>query len=561
LRDYYREVLSIYGYGKGRPFISEVIDVLDEKWDSKYLFIVEAPTGYGKSTITATLALKTYKEDGKLIIALPLRTLLEDQFNKLRKIVDDERVIGKRYMHEHDSPYLIKPITVTTVDTLAMTMFGIAPEDLSKVARRWDDWTGTITGSMGHYLFSWSSVALSDIILDEAHLLTDTTKSLTYLATLIEYMIKNDQKTVLMSATLSKTLKGAISKNLLKYKNKIEWIEFGEKDGEFISERMEKRYEIKLESLNQANKFAKILSWIEEGKENNLNRALVIFNTVADAIEFYKQVEDDNKLLLHSRFSTKEKEEKHKILNSLRNQERYIIVGTQTIEAGIDISSDLLITEVAPASSLIQRFGRFLRYYGEKDGTAYIWYEEPMVKKQNEDKYKVYDASLCASTLEYIEHNVGRINMHIPHGEVGYKKLIDTVYESCDITVDRNKVDDMLLTFVNLGDISHAVELMFKEEGSFIRESISIPVQVDAQQEEPIPIDHSLFNRLLRQNKVAGFICHDGKKVEEIASDIKEKLNDTHFLLKFMFRRNVKAFIIEGMYDRELGLLSDGIWQ
>jgi len=558
LRDYYREVLSIYGYGKERPFISEVIDVLDEKWDSKYLFIIEAPTGYGKSTITATLALKTYKEDDKLIVALPLRTLLEDQFNKLKKIINDDAAIGKRYMHEHGSPYLIKPITVTTVDTLAMTMFGIAPEDLSKIARGWNDWTGTITGTMGHYLFSWSSVAFSNIILDEVHLLSDATKSLTYLATLIEYMIKNEQKTILMSATLSKTLKNGISKNLLKYKNKIEWVEFSEKDSEFLIERMEKRYQIKLRSLTQAEKFTKILSWINDGKENSCNRVLVIFNTVTDAVEFYKQLEDDNKLLIHSRFSTKDKEEKNKILNKLINQDRYVIIGTQTIEAGLDMSSDLLITEIAPASSLIQRFGRFLRYHGEKYGIAYIWYEEPLMRNQK-DKYKVYDASLCITTLEYIKGNESRILMHIPHGEMGYKRLIDTTYEGCNITIDRNKVDDMLLTFVNLGDITHAVELMFKAEGSFIRESVTIPVQVDVQQEEPIPIDYLHFKKLLEDNKVVNFISRDGKKIEEITADIKEKLSDTRSLLRFMFGRDVEAFVIKGMYDHELGLLSDGI--
>lgn len=42
-----------------------------------------------------------------------------------------------------------------------------------------------------------------------------------------------------------------------------------------------------------------------------------------------------------------------------------IIVATQVVEAGVDISAATLITELAPWSSLVQRFGRCARYAGE----------------------------------------------------------------------------------------------------------------------------------------------------------------------------------------------------
>jgi CRISPR-associated endonuclease/helicase Cas3 len=43
-----------------------------------------------------------------------------------------------------------------------------------------------------------------------------------------------------------------------------------------------------------------------------------------------------------------------------------IVVATQVVEAGVDISASTLVTELAPWPSLVQRFGRCARYAGER---------------------------------------------------------------------------------------------------------------------------------------------------------------------------------------------------
>lgn len=49
-----------------------------------------------------------------------------------------------------------------------------------------------------------------------------------------------------------------------------------------------------------------------------------------------------------------------------------ILVATQVVEVGLDITSEALHTELAPAASIIQRAGRCARYENEK-GDVYVY--------------------------------------------------------------------------------------------------------------------------------------------------------------------------------------------
>ncbi len=86
---------------------------------------------------------------------------------------------------------------------------------------------------------------------------------------------------------------------------------------------------------------------------------LVIVNTVrrAQAIDaaLAKLRPDLDRLLVHSRFRPSERAER---AQRLRAQGERIVVATQAVEAGVDLTSAVLLTELAPVSSLVQRFGR-----------------------------------------------------------------------------------------------------------------------------------------------------------------------------------------------------------
>jgi CRISPR/Cas system-associated endonuclease/helicase Cas3 len=55
---------------------------------------------------------------------------------------------------------------------------------------------------------------------------------------------------------------------------------------------------------------------------------------------------------------------------ALAAQRGIIVISTQVVEAGVDISSETMITEVAPWVSLVQRFGRLKRFGKQNVGRS-----------------------------------------------------------------------------------------------------------------------------------------------------------------------------------------------
>ncbi|TVR48412.1 MAG: CRISPR-associated helicase Cas3' [Planctomycetota bacterium] len=107
------------------------------------------------------------------------------------------------------------------------------------------------------------------------------------------------------------------------------------------------------------------------GQHQSGTITLVVCNTVQRACETYaalgKQGRDTELKLVHSRFRPAERAEwREAFLNRGACGEGVdrIIVATQVVEAGVDISAATLVTELAPWPSLVQRFGRCARYGG-----------------------------------------------------------------------------------------------------------------------------------------------------------------------------------------------------
>ena len=607
--------------GRGRPFIDKVIDAIDREWGERNVFIVEAPTGYGKTAISLTIAKYSVEEELKAVVAYPLRTLLEQQMGSFKKLFSecgfDENIIGARYMMNPGSPYFVKPVTLTTVDTLALTMLGVAPEDLGKVlssvmgdGREW--------GSMGHYVFSWASAFTSNIVVDEAHLLADSGKALAFISFLAREAVLHDQHLIVMTATMPPQLPKAIEESIgwrrerlrtISFTDHLRSVEAGDVSDDFVVGRVSKEYVVETKPLDSSDGggVKEIVEWIAKACEEDvkLPRVLAVFNTVGEAVEAYRlalkelSMEPERILLLHSRFTAVDRKALAKKLDALAKEARkkesgepYTVIATQAVEAGVDITSNVFATDAAPPTTVVQRAGRFLRY-GEKKGRALLWWEgdEESLKVGKSGLYKVYDPRLVRATIRWVRSHGGRVNLHLPEvprgllgpaPKPGYAEVLINAYSNAlseDVPLRLIAVMEDIVTDYMRGS-RRAAELLNELGGSFVRDSTLVPIipegLVKSVKDEPrklleltIPATPSTLLRLHKSGKVVGTVTDAGLE-EGLPPHVKDLLDRAlkywgsgrewglvaalRCIVKATACLGINAFVVRAEYDPREGL-------
>jgi CRISPR-associated endonuclease/helicase Cas3 len=136
---------------------------------------------------------------------------------------------------------------------------------------------------------------------------------------------------------------------------------------------------------------------------------LVICNRVSRAQEIYKalQKEAGKELLplIHAGFRASERKTRQELFQRIQRKENSgILVSTQAIEAGVDISAKVLFIELAPWSSLVQRIGRNNRYGEWERGEAKVyWIDIDLDQKGAPAPYTEEQLLLARSLLEELD--------------------------------------------------------------------------------------------------------------------------------------------------------------
>lgn len=333
--------------------------------------LLQAPTGSGK-TATAVLGWLFRRLHGseaqraeagnRLVFCLPMRTLVEQTEKNVKQwraalgLTEEQLgvhvLLGGRVDKDwHNAPDL-PTIVIGTQDQL-----------LSRALFR--------GYGMSRYMWPVDFAFLnSDAVwvMDEVQLMGVGASTAAQLQGFREQLqVAGTCKTVWMTATLNVDKLRTVD-----FKRPLVALPFQANETPLL-ERMNAKKSLQRAQTQQSKKFvadlaAEIFAAHEEG-----TLTLVVVNRVARAQELFTLLRKNKAVavsLIHSRFRPNDRARIQQA--ALSGEFRGILVATQAIEAGVDISAKTLFTELAPWASMVQRFGRLNRE-GKFSESRAIW--------------------------------------------------------------------------------------------------------------------------------------------------------------------------------------------
>lgn len=414
-QSYFKEITGI----KFPPY--EYQEAVGAKILSGKNLILSVPTGAGKTwaAILPFLIAQIEKRQDfplKLIYSLPMRALTNSIYNEVSEKLNKTNLFegsAKIQTGEYNNdPTFEGDLVFATIDQ-SLSGFLSFPLGLSKVQANIN--AGAWIGSY--------------LVFDEFHLLDEKRAMATTLGAL--KMLNGLCQFCIMTATMSDNLMRSLQEVI--------------PDTEIITLTDFPNDKDKIASLKPTKDKKKVTVFELELNadlvlEKHRERTIVICNQVETAQKLYMDIEGKisgtKVLCLHSRFfdmDRKEKESQLKKLFGRGSKENAILITTQVVEAGMDLSCQTLHTQVSPVNSFLQRAGRCARFDGET-GEIYVYDigakskeaegQEGFEKEEKENKrqYLPYDADLCKDTLNALRE-VNTLDGDIP------EKLVEKVLD------------------------------------------------------------------------------------------------------------------------------------
>ncbi|MBS7251021.1 MAG: CRISPR-associated helicase Cas3' [Candidatus Freyarchaeota archaeon] len=404
-------------------------------------FVLRAPTGSGKSeAVFIPFLLHRDALPLHMIYSLPMRTLVEDiaeRFNKdkFRNFCPNLRVVGHHGKHL-EAPLFYADVIVTTIDQ-AVGAYACTP--LSLPVRYGNIPAGAVSSAF--------------LVFDEVHTF-EPLLGLQAALILAEHSCKLGFPVAFLSATLPD-----VFVRELEHRFNVQVVESKEED---IPARRDREVILHYSDGNITPEA------LLEKCESSEGRVIAVCNTVERAQELYEKVKgkvDCEVILLHSRFLDEDRRNKEEKLKEIFDPKGMrdrggILISTQVIEVGLDISCEVMLSELAPIDSLIQRAGRCARRGGRGDfyvfdvANLYPYEKERDLVNRTREKLKKINGEKLTWELErklvndvlseqfrrYLDlRNAARILNQLAEGafEGSREKIEETVREpsSCEVSI------------------------------------------------------------------------------------------------------------------------------
>ncbi|MCS7269502.1 MAG: CRISPR-associated helicase Cas3' [Gemmataceae bacterium] len=260
-------------------------------------------------------------------------------------------------------------------------------------------------------LFAWPALVQSAFIFDEIHAYDDA-----LFGALLRFLKDVPGVPVLlMTASLPAAREEALRDTLRRFRN----LELRIISGPEQWETLPRYHREQLDGVDP-------LPLVQVTLERN-GKVLWVCNTVDRVMQTAKRLHELRPLIYHSRFKYVDRVARHQgVITAFRQAGPALAICTQVAEMSLDLSADLLITELAPVPAMIQRLGRLNRRARPGSPTRPWVVLEP----ENVHPYTQQELDLARSWLAKLpSHNISQ--RHLAQNWEQTADKMTAVAESC----------------------------------------------------------------------------------------------------------------------------------
>lgn len=406
--------------------LTEVQQKISNLKNNKNILIVSS-CGSGK---TEASYFKMLEYNKKIIFIEPMKTLANSISDRL-EFYNKRLGIGAvtiQHSSSQEDRFLQNKYSVTTIDQVLAGYLAMGKQAYIK----------------------GKNVLMSNVIFDEVQLFDTDTMLLTTI-NMLDEIYKLGNKFIIMTATMPQFLIDFLGE---RYDMEI-----------IITEKVREDRNVKLFYEEELN-YDKVI--------NYKDKQIIICNTIKQLKEIHNNLPNSRVITLHSTFLNSDRlkleEQVDKYFGKHSEQNDKILLTTQIVEVGMDISCNRLCTTACKIDNLVQRDGRCCRWGGK--GQVIVF--------KNDDN--IYEKELVENTILHIENNQG-INFNWMIQKQWINEILNQYYKDKinDKSLRKNKQNfkgcnrsKLIRDIQNVNIIVVNKENITKQD--FNRESVSIHI-------------------------------------------------------------------------------------
>ncbi len=294
-----------------------------------------------------------------------MRSITDQLGSDVKKEIGEENV-AIQHLGLSESPFFAKKVVITTLDTFALNFYKTPALELSKLFER----------NIAHFEFARGLIYSSLVVFDEFHLFSrlgvsnaeeEESKSLHAVVYAIRALALAGVPVIVMTATMPNVLKTFLKSFLASAGVRLIDMTYEKgRDHGFESGRTERKIDIEVVKRED---FTKICE--EELSKEKPPKIMVVLNTPRSALRIYNELGRYRPVFLHGKLPEATRKKRMGMLDTM-DKTPHLLVATQVVEAGLNLSFDMLLSEACPADRLIQRAGRVARKEGHNKGIVYV---------------------------------------------------------------------------------------------------------------------------------------------------------------------------------------------